>query len=122
MLKHKLFNRAMALLLALTCVLGLLPLSAFAAAATAPTAITQKSANYMYVGGKPVRYESASDTINAEGHPYVFNAQVDVPSFGATRALCAYQKGTLGNGANGQRWNFKTEVTHSSLKALLTWV
>ena len=122
MLKHKLFNRAMALLLALTCVLGLLPLSAFAAAATAPTAITQKSANYMYVGGKPVRYESASDTINAEGHPYVFNAQVDVPSFGATRALCAYQKGTLGNGANGQRWNFKTEVTHLSLKALLTWV
>ena len=47
---------------------------------------------------------------------------MDVPSFGATRALCAYQKGTLGNGANGQRWNFKTEVTHLSLKALLTWV
>lgn len=122
-MKHKLLNRAAALMLALACVLGTLPLSAFAAGlSTAPGSITQKSADYMYASGKPVRYESASDTVNAVGHPYVFNAQVDVPGHGSTRALCAYQKGTLGNGANGQKWNFKTEVTDPSLKALLTWV
>ena len=54
---------------------------------------------------------------------YVFDEQVTVPGLDAPiRALCAYQKGTLGSGANGQKWNFKTEVTDPSLKTLLTYV
>ena len=122
-MKNNIVNRALSLLLALVCIVGVLPLSAFAAEGiAAPSAITQKSADYTYTNGRPVRYESASDTVNAVGRPYVFSAQVDVPGFGSTRALCAYQKGTLGGGANGQKWNYKTEVTHPSLKALLTWV
>ncbi len=115
----------MSLILALICVLGLLPLSAFAATglSSAPDSITQKSSDYMYIGGRPVRYRAASDTINNNGLPYVFDEQVTVPGLDApTRALCAYQKGTLGNGANGQKWNFKTEVTDLSLKTLLTYV
>ena len=56
------------------------------------------------------------------GLPYVFNEQVDVPGFGSTRALCAYQKGTLGPAANGQKWNFKSEANSSSLTVLLTYI
>ncbi len=123
-MKHSFLNRALALLLALVCVMGVLPLSAFAATglSNAPSTITQKSSDYMYSGGKPVRYEAASSAINSVGRPFVFDEQVDVPGFGATRALCAYQQGTLGSGANGQKWNFSKEVTHPSLKALLKWV
>lgn len=113
------------MLLALVCILGILPLSAFAATglSSAPDSITQKSSDYMYIGGRPVRYRAASETINSKGLPYVFDEQVTVPGLDApTRALCAYHKGTLGNGANGQKWNFKTEVTDSSLKTLLTYV
>ena len=79
-MKHSFLNRALGLLLALVCILGVLPLSAFAAGGSSdiPSTITQKSADYMYSAGKPVRYESASDTVNAVGRPYVFNAQVDV--------------------------------------------
>ena len=124
-LKNNIIKRTMSLILALICVLGLLPLSAFAATglSSAPDSITQKSSDYMYIGGRPVRYRAASDTINNNGLPYVFDEQVTVPGLDApTRALCAYQKGTLGNGANGQKWNFKTEVTDPSLKALLTYV
>jgi len=115
----------MSMLLALVCILGILPLSAFAATglSSAPDSITQKSSDYMYIGGRPVRYRAASETINSKGLPYVFDEQVTVPGLDApTRALCAYHKGTLGNGANGQKWNFKTEVTDSSLKTLLTYV
>ena len=123
-MKHSFLNRALALLLALVCVMGILPLSAFAATglSNAPSTITQKSSDYMYSGGKPVRYEAASSAINSVGRPFVFDEQVDVPGFGATRALCAYQQGTLGSGANGQKWNFSKEVTHPSRKALLKWV
>ncbi len=56
------------------------------------------------------------------GLPYVFDEQVDVPGYGSTRALCAYQKGTLGPGANGQKWNFKEEVDNTSLRVLLTYI
>ncbi len=123
-MKNSLFNRALSLLLALVCVMGILPLSAFAAEglSSAPGSITQKSSAYMTIGGRSVRYKAASSTINNVGLPYVFNEQVDVPGFGATRALCAYQRGTLGPGANGQRWNFKNEVNSASLKVLLTYV
>nr|WP_325258894.1 SpaA isopeptide-forming pilin-related protein [uncultured Oscillibacter sp.] len=124
-MKNNIIKRTMSLILALICVLGLLPLSAFAATglSSAPDSITQKSSDYMYIGGRPVRYRAASDTINNNGLPYVFDEQVTVPGLDApTRALCAYQKGTLGNGANGQKWNFKTEVTDPSLKTLLTYV
>jgi len=116
-------NRVMSLLLALVCVMGLLPLSAFAAGLpTAPGSITQKSSDYMKIGGKSVRYKAASSTINNVGLPYVFDEQVDVPGYGSTRALCAYQKGTLGPAANGQKWNFKEEVNNASLKVLLTYI
>ena len=100
-MKHSFLNRALALLLALVCVMGVLPLSAFAATglSNAPSTITQKSSDYMYSGGKPVRYEAASSAINSVGRPFVFDEQVDVPGFGATRALCAYQQGTLGQWA-----------------------
>ncbi len=123
-MKQKFFNRALSLLLALVCVMGVLPLSAFAAESrsNAPGSITQKSSAYMTIGGRSVRYRAASSVINNIGLPYVFDEQVDVPGFGTTRALCAYQRGTLGPGANGQKWNFSQEVDHPSLKALLTWV
>ena len=123
-MKHSFAKRALALLLALVCVMGLLPLSAFAAAglSSAPGSITQRSSDYMKIGGKSVRYKAASSVINNVGLPYVFDEQVDVPGFGPTRALCAYQRGTLGPAANGQKWNYKEEVTHPSLKVLLTYI
>ena len=113
----------MSLLLALVCVMGLLPLSAFAAGlSSAPGSITQKSSDYMKIGGQSVRYKAASSAINNVGLPYVFDEQVEVPGYGATRALCAYQKGTLGPAANGQKWNYKNEVDNASLKVLLTYI
>ena len=122
-MKNKFVQRAISLLLALVCVLGALPLAAFAAGlSSAPGSITQKSSAYMTIGGRSVRYKAASSTINNVGLPYVFNEQVDVPGFGSTRALCAYQKGTLGPAANGQKWNFKEEVTHPSLVLLLSYI
>lgn len=122
-MKHKLIQRVLALLLALVCVMGILPLSAFAAErSSAPGSITQKSSDYMKIGGQSVRYRAASSTINNVGLPYVFNEQVDVPGYGTTRALCAYQRGTLGPAANGQKWNFKNEVNSTSLKVLLTYI
>ena len=122
-MKNKFVQRALSLLLALVCVLGILPLSAFAAGlSSAPSSITQRSSDYMKIGGKSVRYKAASSTINNVGLPYVFNEQVDVPGYGSTRALCAYQKGTLGPAANGQRWNFKEEVSSASLNVLLTYI
>ena len=106
------------------CVMGILPLSAFAAEglSSAPGSITQKSSAYMTIGGRSVRYKAASSTINNVGLPYVFNEQVDVPGYGSTRALCAYQKGTLGPAANGQKWNFKEAVNSASLNVLLTYI
>ena len=123
-MKHKIINRAVTLLLALVCVMGLLPLSAFAATglSSPPSTITQKSSDYMKIGGQSVRYNAASSVINNVGRPYVFDEQVEVPGFGATRALCAYQQGTLGPAANGQKWNFKNEVDNASLRVLLTYV
>ncbi len=123
-MKNSIIKRVISLLLALVCVLGVLPLSAFAATglANAPDSITQKSSAYMTIGGQSVRYKAASSVINNIGLPYVFNEQVDVPGFGPTRALCAYQKGTLGPAANGQKWNFSTEVNNASLKVLLTYI
>ena len=123
-MKNSIIKRVISLLLVLVCVLGVLPLSAFAATglANAPDSITQKSSAYMTIGGQSVRYKAASSVINNIGLPYVFNEQVDVPGFGPTRALCAYQKGTLGPAANGQKWNFSTEVNNASLKVLLTYI
>lgn len=123
-MKNKLIQRTMALLLVLVCVMGLLPLSVFAAEglSSAPSSITQKSSAYMTIGGRSVRYQAASSTINSVGLPYVFNEQVEVPGYGSTRALCAYQKGTLGPAANGQKWNFKNEVNSASLQVLLTYI
>ena len=123
-MKHNFLKRAVSLLLALVCVMGVLPLSAFAAEglSSAPSSITQRSSDYMKIGGRSVRYKAASSVINNVGLPYVFDEQVDVPDFGPTRALCAYQKGTLGPGANGQKWNFKEEVNNASLRVLLTYV
>ncbi len=123
-MKHKFINRVISLLVALVCVMGILPLSAFAAGglSSAPASITQKSSDYMKIGGRSVRYKAASSVINNVGLPYVFDEQVDVPGYGSTRALCAYQKGTLGPGANGQKWNFKEEVDNTSLRVLLTYI
>jgi len=124
-LKNNIIKRAVSLLLALVCVVGVLPLSAFAATglSSAPASITQKSSDYMKIGGKSVRYKAASSVINNVGLPYVFNEQVNVPGLDAPiRALCAYQKGTLGPAANGQKWNYKSEVDNASLKVLLTYI
>ena len=102
LLKHNIFKRVTALFLVLVCVMGVLPLSAFAAGlSTAPSTITQKDCDYMYSGGKPVRYYSANATINSHGQPYVFDEQVNVPGYGTTRAFCSHQVGTLGREANG---------------------
>ena len=123
-MKQSIIHRIAAFLLALVCIMGVLPLSAFAATglSSAPASITQKSSDYMKIGGKSVRYRAASSVINNVGLPYVFNEQVEVPGYGSTRALCAYQRGTLGPAANGQRWNFKNEADSASLKVLLTYV
>ena len=77
-MKNKFVQRTLALFLALVCVMGILPLSAFAAEGNAPGSITQKSSAYMTIGGRSVRYKAASSTINNVGLPYVFNEQVDV--------------------------------------------
>ena len=96
-MKNTIIKRAVSLLLALVCVMGVLPLSAFAAGlSSAPGSITQRSSDYMKIGGRSVRYRAASSVINNVGLPYVFDEQVEVPDYGPTRALCAYQKGTLG--------------------------
>ena len=123
-MKNNIMKRAVSLLLALVCVLGVLPLSAFAAGlSSAPASITQRSSDYMKIGGRSVRYKAASSVINNVGLPYVFDEQVTVPGLDApVRALCAYQKGTLGPAANGQKWNFQEEVNSASLKVLLTYV
>ena len=88
-MKHKFINRALALLLSLVCVMGVLPLSAFAAErSSAPGSITQKSSAYMTIGGRSVRYKAASSAINNVGLPYVFDEQVNVPGLDAPiRAL-----------------------------------
>ena len=124
-MKNNIIKRAVSLLLALVCVVGVLPLSAFAATglSSAPASITQKSSDYMKIGGKSVRYKAASSAINNVGLPYVFDEQVSVPGLDAPiRALCAYQKGTLGPAANGQKWNYKSEVDNASLNVLLTYI
>ena len=121
-MKNHIFKRSLALFLALICVLGILPLSAFAADATPPASITQISSDYVTINGKYVRYRAASSAINSIGLPYVFNEQVNIPGYGPGRALCAYQLGTLGSGANGQKWDFEQEVTHPSLVSVLTFV
>ena len=48
-MKHSFLNRVLSLLMALVCILGILPLSAFAATglSNAPSTITQKSSDYM---------------------------------------------------------------------------
>ena len=89
-MKHKFINRVISLLVALVCVMGILPLSAFAAGglSSAPASITQKSSDYMKIGGKSVRYKAASSAINNVGLPYVFDEQVNVPGLDAPiRAL-----------------------------------
>ena len=122
-MKNNLFKRVIALLMALVCIMGVLPLSAFAAGlSTAPSSITQKSCDYMFNRGNVVRYRAANATVNSYGIPHVFDVQMSVPGYGEARALCARQIGTLGGRANGQRWNFQKEITHPSLKLMLTWV
>lgn len=123
-LKNTIIKRAMSLLLALVCILGALPLSAFAAeGASAPAYVTQKSADYWRTNGRLVRYQSASSTINNAGRAHVFDAQVSVPGLsGTTRALCSHHIGTLGSQANGQKWNYRQTVDNASLKVLLTYV
>ena len=77
------------------------------------------------LGGVPVSPIASSSSVAVPVHsslPYVFDEQVDVPGFGPTRALCAYQRGTLGPAANGQTWNFKEDVDHPSLRVLLTFI
>ncbi len=124
-MKNKIVTRALGLLLALVCIMGVLPLSAFAAewASDAPAYVTQQSADYWRTNGRLVRYQSASSTINNAGRAHVFDAQVSVPGLsGTTRALCSHHIGTLGSQANGQKWNYRQTVDNASLKVLLTYV
>ena len=121
-MKQNIFKHSLALFLVLVCALGILPLSALAAGATPPASITQLSSNYVSINGRFVRYHAASDVINNVGLPFVFHERVDIPGYGPVRALCAHQIGALDNAANGQRWDFESEVTHPSLTALLTYV
>ena len=75
-MKNTIIKRAVSLLLALVCVMGVLPLSAFAAGlSSAPGSITQRSSDYMKIGGRSVRYRAASSVINNVGlHPHHFEA------------------------------------------------
>lgn len=97
-MKNHIFKRGLALFLALVCVMGILPLNAFAADATPPASITQISSDYVTINGKYVRYRAASSAINSIGLPNVFNEQVNIPGYGSGRALCAYQLGDLDHG------------------------
>ena len=104
---------------------GVLPISSFAATGltTAPASITQTSCDYVTYMGSYLRYQTANSTVNSHGTSYVFDEKVSVPGLDyPVKALCAYHIGTLGSGANGQRWNFMEEVTDPSLKAVLTYV
>lgn len=124
-MKNNIVKRTLSLLLALVCVMGVLPLSAFAAEgqSDAPAYVTQQSADYWRTNGRLVRYQSASSQINSAGRAHVFDAQVSVPGLsGTTRALCSHHIGTLGSQANGQKWNYKQTVDNASLKVLLTYV
>ena len=96
-MKNNLFQRTIALLLALVCVVGLLPapVSAVEGLSIAPASITQKSCDFMRIDGQVVHYESASGVINSEGQPSVFDEQMEVPGYGTTRALCAKFLGRL---------------------------
>ena len=124
-MKNNIFKRAAALLLALVCIVGILPPPAFAASggpSGAPASVTQKSCDYVKINGRFVTYKTASSVINSEGLPTVFDEQVEVPGYGVTRALCAYHKGGLTPDANGQKWDFKENVSSASLKAIITHV
>ncbi len=124
-MKNNFAKRTISLILALLCVVGILPLSAFAATGslTAPASITQTSCDYVTYQGSYLKYETANSTVNSHGISYVFDEKVSVPGVAnPVKALCAYHIGTLGSGANGQRWNFMEEVTDPSLKAVLTYV
>ena len=123
-MKNNLFIRAAAFLLALVCVVGVLPLSAFAAdgLSDAPGSITQKSSKFMTVSGRLVQYESANSVLRNEGSAPVFDEEMEVPGYGTARALCAYFHGSLSPLANGQRWNYKEEFTSASLKVILTYI
>ena len=69
-MKNTIIKRAVSLLLALVCVMGVLPLSAFAAGlSSAPGSVTQRSSDYMKIGGRSVRYRAASSVINIVGLP-----------------------------------------------------
>ena len=64
-MKNSIIKRVISLLLALVCVLGVLPLSAFAATglANAPDSITQKSSAYMTIGGPSAIKRPAASSI-----------------------------------------------------------
>ena len=123
-MKNNMFTRAVALLLVLVCVVGVLPapVSAAGGLSSAPASITQQTCDFMKIGGQVVHYESASSVINSYGQPSVFDEQMEVPGYGTTRALCAKFLGRLSSRANGQKWNFKQEVSSSSLKTILTYI
>ena len=123
-MKNNHLIRIAALFLALVCVVGVLPLSVFAAdgLSDAPATITQKSCKIMTIGGRMVHYESASSVINNEGLPDVFEEYMNVPGYGTARALCVYYHGRLSYLGNGHKWNFEREVSDATLKAVLTYV
>ena len=103
---HALRTRLTALLLALVCVLGLLPSTAFAAADT----IKLKE-----FGMSGVAYQSAALGKCTLHQMYYENGSATTVGF------CGTKGGGMGNSLKGQTWGNKTEISDSTVKIMMAY-
>lgn len=105
-MRHHLRTRLTALLLALVCVLGLLPSTAFAAADT----IKLKE-----FGMSGVAYQSAALGKCTLHQMYYENGSATTVGF------CGTKGGGMGNSLKGQTWGNKTEISDSTVKIMMAY-
>ena len=105
-MRHHLRTRLTALLLALVCVLGLLPSTAFAAADT----IKLKE-----FGMSGVAYQSAALGKCTLHQMYYENGSATTVGF------CGTKGGGMGNSLKGQTWGNKTEISDSAVKIMMAY-
>ena len=105
-MRHHLRTRLTALLLALVCVLGLLPSTAFAAADT----IKLKE-----FGMSGVAYQSATLGKCTLHQMYYENGSATTVGF------CGTKGGGMGNSLKGQTWGNKTEISDSTVKIMMAY-
>ncbi|WP_300756218.1 SpaA isopeptide-forming pilin-related protein, partial [uncultured Oscillibacter sp.] len=104
--RHHLRTRLTALLLALACVLGLFPTTAFAAADT----IKLKE-----FGMSGVAYQSAALGRCTLHQMYYENGSATTVGF------CGTKGGGMGNSLKGQTWGNKTEISDSTVKLMMAY-